>query len=76
MMNASCAAHAQTPAPSMQFQKVMANSLSMQTNVSTAEHAKMVAPLAQSLKHNYFTIKKKERSLTSLFFVNFGSIKI
>lgn len=52
MTNVSLVAHVQTPAPSTQFQKAMANLLSMQTNASTAAHVKMVAPLAQSLKHN------------------------
>lgn len=52
MTNASCVEHVQKPAPSTQFQKATANLLSMQTNVSTVAHVKMVAPLAQSLKHN------------------------
>ena len=52
MMNVSAVAHVQISAPSMQSQKVMANSSSAQMNASIVAHAKMVAPLAQSLKHN------------------------
>ena len=59
MMNVSAVAHVQTPAPSMQSQKEMANSSSIPMNASIVEHAKMVAPLAQSWKHNYTKSKRK-----------------
>jgi hypothetical protein len=57
-MNVSAVAHAQTHVLSMQSQKVMANSSSMQTNASIVVLAKMVAPLVQLQKHNH---KQNER---------------
>jgi hypothetical protein len=67
-MNVSAVAHAQTHVLSMQSQKVMANSSSMQTNASIVVLAKMVAPLVQLQKHNHKQKMKERATYVVAFF--------